>query len=59
MRNSIGWIAVVVAGIALLVAAVGAIFALVSGHARFIEIAWVSISPRLCSPWRGQLLGGR
>ena len=47
MRNSLSWIAVVVAGIALLVAAGGAILALLAGHARFIEIAWISIAASL------------
>jgi hypothetical protein len=47
MRNSLSWIALVVAGVALLIAAVGAILALLAGHARFIEVAWVSIAASL------------
>jgi steroid 5-alpha reductase family enzyme len=47
MRSALSWIAVVVAGIALLVAALGAILALLTGHARFIEVAWVSIAASL------------
>ena len=36
MRSALSWIAVVIAGVALLVAALGAILALLTGHARFI-----------------------
>ena len=42
MRSTFNWVALVVAGVALLIAAVGAILALLAGHARFIEIAWVA-----------------
>jgi hypothetical protein len=41
------WIALLVAGVTLLVAAVGAALALLAGHARFIEVAWVSIAASL------------
>jgi hypothetical protein len=44
MRNIVSWIALIVAGIALFIAAVAAILALLAGHARFIEVAWVSIA---------------
>jgi hypothetical protein len=47
MRNTLYWIALVVAGVALLIAAVGAFLALLAGHARFIEVAWVSIAASL------------
>ena len=47
MRSALSWIAVVIAGVALLVAALGAILALLTGHARFIEVAWVSIAASL------------
>jgi hypothetical protein len=47
MRITLGWVALVVAGVALLIAAVGAILALLAGHARFIEVAWVSIAASL------------
>jgi hypothetical protein len=47
MRTTFNWVALVVAGVALLIAAVGAILALLAGHARFIEIAWVSIAASL------------
>jgi hypothetical protein len=47
MRNTLSWIVLVVAGVALLIAAVGAILALLTGHARFIEVAWVSIAGSL------------
>jgi len=47
MRDIVSWIALVVAGITLLIAAIGAILALFAGHARFIEVAWVSIAASL------------
>jgi hypothetical protein len=47
MRTTFNWVALVVAGVALLIAAVGAILALLAGHARFIEVAWVSIAASL------------
>jgi hypothetical protein len=47
MRSIFSWVALVVAGVALLIAAIGAILALLAGHARFIEIAWVSIAASL------------
>jgi len=47
MRSIFSWVALVVAGIALLIAAIGAILALLAGHARFIEVAWVSIAASL------------
>ena len=47
MRDIVSWIALVVAGITLLIAAMGAILALFAGHARFIEVAWVSIAASL------------
>jgi hypothetical protein len=37
----------VVAGLALLVAAIGAVLALLTGHARWIELAWLSIAASL------------
>lgn len=47
MRDELLWVAIVVAGIALLIASVGAVLALLAGHARFIEVAWVSIAASL------------
>ena len=38
------WTALIVAAVTLLVAAIGAILALLDGHARFVEVAWVSIA---------------
>jgi hypothetical protein len=35
------------AALAFLVAAIGALLALVTGHARWIEVAWVSIAASL------------
>jgi hypothetical protein len=40
MRSIFSWVHFV--GVALLIAAVGAILALLAGHVRFIEVAWVS-----------------
>ena len=39
MRSTFNWVALVVAGVALLIAAVGAVLALLAGHARFIEVS--------------------
>lgn len=47
MKDAILWLALIVAGVALLIATIGAVLALLSGHARFIEIAWVSIAASL------------
>ena len=47
MKSTVSWIALVAAGIALLIATVGAILALITGHARFIEVAWISIAASL------------
>jgi hypothetical protein len=47
MRSIFNWVALIVAGVALLIAAIGAILALPGGHARFIEVAWVSIAASL------------
>jgi len=47
MRITFSWAALVVAGVALLIAAVGAILALLAGHVRFIEVAWISIAASL------------
>jgi hypothetical protein len=37
----------VVAGLALLIATIGAALALLTGHARWIELAWLSIASSL------------
>jgi hypothetical protein len=47
MKDAIAWLAVIVSGVALLIAAIGAALALLTGHARFIEIAWISIAASL------------
>jgi len=47
MPSIFGWAALVVAGVALLIAAIGAMLAVLAGHARFIEVAWVSIAASL------------
>jgi hypothetical protein len=53
MRSTFNWVALIVAGVALLIAAVGAILALLAGHARFIEVAWISIAASYLF-WHGQ-----
>ena len=47
MKDAISWLALIVASVALVIAAIGAILALLTGHVRFIEIAWVSIAASL------------
>ncbi len=47
MTNTLAWIVLVVAGVTLLIAAISALLALIAGHARFIEVAWVSIAASL------------
>ena len=37
----------VLAGVALLIATIGAALALLTGHARWIELAWLSIAASL------------
>lgn len=45
----------IVAAAALLVAAIGAALALLTGHARWIELAWISIAASLFALVVGQL----
>jgi hypothetical protein len=47
-----------VAAVALLIAAIGAVLALITGHARWIELAWVSIAASLLAVVVGQLWPG-
>jgi hypothetical protein len=47
MASILSWTALVVAGVALLIAVVGAIPALLAGRFRFIEVAWISIAASL------------
>lgn len=55
MKDIFVWAGLVVAGVALLIAAIGAVLALLTGHARFIEVAWVSIAAGIfvmaCESW--------
>jgi hypothetical protein len=37
----------VLAGLALLIATIGAVLALLTGHARWIELAWLSVAGSL------------
>jgi hypothetical protein len=48
-------IACVIAAVALFTATVGAILALITGHARWIELAWLSIAASLLAIVVGQL----
>jgi hypothetical protein len=48
--RSLGSVIVIVsvlAGLALLVATIGAVLALLTGHARWIELAWLSVASSL------------
>jgi hypothetical protein len=47
MKDTIAWLVLIIAGVSLLIAAIGAVLALLTGHVRFIEIAWVSIAASL------------
>jgi hypothetical protein len=48
-------IACAIAAVALLIAAIGAVLAIVTGHARWIEVAWVSIAASLLAIVLGEL----
>jgi hypothetical protein len=48
-------IACVIAALALLMATIGAVLALITGHARWIELAWLSIAASLLAIVVGQL----
>jgi hypothetical protein len=44
-----------IAAVALLVATIGAVLAIITGHARWIEVAWVSIAASLLAIVLGEL----
>jgi hypothetical protein len=46
-KKTLVFVVCVVAGLALLIATIGAALALVTGHARWIELAWLSIASSL------------
>ena len=48
-------IACALATLALLIATIGAILAIITGHARWIELAWISIAASLLAIVLGQL----
>ena len=48
-------IACAIAAVALLVATIGAVLAIVTGHARWIEVAWVSIAASLLAIVLGEV----
>ena len=45
--RSIIVIVCILAGVALLIATIGAVLALLTGHARWIELAWLSVAGSL------------
>jgi hypothetical protein len=47
LMRSLILIACAIAGLALLIATIGAVLALITGHARWIELAWLSIASSL------------
>jgi hypothetical protein len=46
-KKTLVFVVCVVAGLALLIATIGAALALLTGHARWIELAWLSIASSL------------
>jgi hypothetical protein len=46
-KKTLVFVVCVVAGLALLIATIGAALALITGHARWIELAWLSIASSL------------
>jgi hypothetical protein len=46
-KKTLVFVICVVAGLALLIATIGAALALLTGHARWIELAWLSIASSL------------
>jgi hypothetical protein len=48
-------IACALAALALLIATIGAVLAIITGHARWIELAWISIAASLFAIVLGQL----
>ena len=47
MIRSLIFILCAVAALALLIATIGAVFAMITGHVRWIELAWLSIAASL------------
>ena len=48
-------IACALAALALLIATIGAVLAIITGHARWIELAWISMAASLLAIVLGQL----
>lgn len=48
-------IACALAALALLIATIGAVLAIITGHARWIELAWISIAASLLALVLGEL----
>ena len=55
MIRSLILIACALAALALLIATIGALLAIITGHARWIELAWISIAASLLAIVLGQL----
>ena len=55
MIRSLILIACALAALALLIATIGALLAIIIGHARWIELAWISIAASLLAIVLGQL----
>jgi Na+-transporting NADH:ubiquinone oxidoreductase subunit NqrB len=55
-KKTLVFVVCVVAGLALLIATIGAALALLTGHARWIELAWLSIAA-LCLFWFSESCG--
>ena len=47
MTKSLIFVLCVVAALALLIATIGAVLAMITGHIRWIELAWLSIAASL------------
>ena len=65
MIRSLIFILCAIAALALLIATIGAVFAMITGHIRWIELAWLSIGifardsgqRDLAVGWKGRALG--
>ena len=55
MIRSLILIACALAALALLIATIGAVLAIITGHARWIELAWISMAASLLAIVLGQL----
>jgi len=58
VTRSLILISCALAALALLIATIGAVLAIITGHARWIELAWISIAASLLTIVLGQLWPG-